>query len=166
MAGLKKLTADDVPKAMRKAERYRLLGEPLEAESICVDVLEVAPDHHDAQLTLILALSDQFRSDLSRAGEATRRAIGLRDEYERRYYSGIVQERIGKAQMARGVESSDDYANRALRKAMAWYEKAQAIRPPGDDDAIVRWRTCARTIARLGYVAPPDMPATAPFMTE
>ena len=27
-------------------------------------------------------------------------------------------------------------------------EKAEAIRPPGNDDALLRWNTCARMIAK------------------
>ena len=148
MTELKRLTQEGLSGALAKAERCRLLGEPLEAESICLDILEVAPEHHEAQLMLILALTDQFRSDLSRVDEAAKRASRLEDPYERSYYSGIVQERLGKAQLARSTPSSDDYANRAIRKAMVWYGKAEAIRPPGDDDAIARWNTCARAISR------------------
>ena len=92
--------------------------------------------------------------DLSRAAEAARLAAELETEYERFYYSGIVAERMGKSQLARGGPSSDDYANRALHKAMAWYEKAESIRPTGEDDAILRWNTCARTISRRGFTVP------------
>ncbi len=166
MTRLKKLTADGVASAMRKAERYRLLGEPCEAESICVDVLEVDPEYHEARVLLILSLTDQFRVDLGRVAEATTRVAALEEEYERFYYSGIVAERLGKAQLNRGGPASDDYANRSLRNAMAWYEKAEAIRPAGDDDAILRWNTCARTIARRGFTPPPDMPEPALLMTE
>jgi hypothetical protein len=166
MHELKKLTLEGVENAMRKAERYRLLGEPCEAESICVDILEVDPDNHEAQVVLILALTDQFRTDLSRVAEATVLASELEDEYERFYYSGIVAERLGKAQLTRGGPSSDDYANRALREAMAWYEKAEAARPPADDDAIVRWNTCARTITRKGFTAPRDVSSRVPVMLE
>ncbi|MGD2122701.1 MAG: hypothetical protein PVJ76_13195 [Gemmatimonadota bacterium] len=166
MDKLKRLTCEGIEKAMKKAERYRLLGEPCEAESICVDVLEVDPENHKAQLLLILSLTDQFRTDLSRAAEASRRASGLKEDYERFYYSGIVAERRGKVHLNRGEPCSDDYANRALREAMGWYEKAEAIRPPGEDDAILRWNTCARAIARWRFAPPPDIPAAPLVMTE
>ena len=96
MAKLKRLTGEGIGNAMRKAERYRLLGEPCEAESICVDVLKVAPENHHARVLLILSLTDQFRTDLSRAAEAARLAAELETEYERFYYSGIVTDRMGK----------------------------------------------------------------------
>jgi hypothetical protein len=166
MNTLKRLTSEGIGNAMAKAERYRLLGEPCEAESVCVDVLEVDPSNHEARVMLILSLTDQFRSDLSRTAEAASLAAELEEEYERFYYSGIVAERVGKAQLIREGPSSDDYANRALHEAMAWYEKAEAIRRPGDDDAILRWNTCARTITRRGFRTPPDMSAPVLFMTE
>jgi hypothetical protein len=166
MAEFKRLTDEGIGKAMRKAERYRLLGEPCEAESICVDVLEVKPQNHNAQVLLILSLTDQFRTDPSRVSEAAQLASELETEYERYYYSGIVAERLGKSQLARGGPCSDDYANRALHQAMEWYAKAEAIRPIGDDDAILRWNTCARTIARRGFDVPVDTSNTAVLMTE
>jgi hypothetical protein len=36
---------------------------------------------------------------------------------------------------------------------MSWYETAEAMRPPGNDDARLRWNTCARLIARNKLVA-------------
>jgi len=138
---LKRLTVEGIENAMRKAERCRLLGEPLEAESICVDVIEVDPGNHEARVLLILSLTDQFRTDLSRAAEAATLAEELEDEYERFYYSGIVAERLGKAQLTRSGPSSDDYA-------------------------ILRWNTCARAIARRGFTAPPDMSSSALVMLE
>ena len=74
MPELNPLHPDAIPKALQKAERYRLLAEPEEAESICLDVLAVEPDHHAALVTLLLSLTDQFRSD---AGECYLRAKEL-----------------------------------------------------------------------------------------
>ena len=44
MFELKPLSQEAVARALEKAERYRLLNEPAEAESICEDVLRVARD--------------------------------------------------------------------------------------------------------------------------
>jgi hypothetical protein len=123
-----------------------------------MDVLEVEPDHHGALLMLILSLTDQLRMDLSRAAEAKTLVAKLADEYERCYYAGVVSERLGKAQLARGGPSSDDYANRAVREAMAWYAKAEQVRPAGNDDAILRWNTCARALERRGLTSVPAEP--------
>jgi len=42
----------------------------------------------------------------------------------------------------------------ALKDAMSWYEKAEAIRPSGNDDAILRWNTCARLITSNSQLTP------------
>ncbi len=41
-----------------------------------------------------------------------------------------------------------------FRQAMDWYEKAEALRPPGNDDALLRWNTCARILARDSDLRP------------
>ena len=56
----KRISREAIPVALEKALRYRLLNEPLEAESICLDILGDDPDHHAAQTTLLLAMTDQF----------------------------------------------------------------------------------------------------------
>ena len=55
----KPISIEAIPNALAKAERYRLLNEPREAESICRDVLEVDADNQEAIATLVLALTDQ-----------------------------------------------------------------------------------------------------------
>jgi hypothetical protein len=149
MFTLKSLERDAVPRALEKAERYRLLNEPEEAESICLDILAVEPDNHAALVTLLLSLTDQFRSD---AGECYLRAKELlpqlAGEYERCYYSGLICERRGSAHLDRGDLGSGGSAYGWLREAMVWYEKAEALRPPQNDDALLRWNTCARLIVR------------------
>jgi hypothetical protein len=56
----KVISTDAVAKAVEKAEHYRLLNDPEQAESICLDVLAVAPDHQIALRVLLLAMTDQF----------------------------------------------------------------------------------------------------------
>jgi hypothetical protein len=36
---------------------------------------------------------------------------------------------------------------------MTWYEKAEEIKPAGNDDAILRWNTCARLINTHSHLA-------------
>jgi len=31
---------------------------------------------------------------------------------------------------------------------MTWFEKAEKLRPAGNDDALLRWNTCARIVTR------------------
>ena len=60
MPDLKPLSREAIPNALAKAERYRLLNEPWQAESICRDVLQIDPENQTALVTLILALTEQF----------------------------------------------------------------------------------------------------------
>ena len=60
MFDLKPIHKDAIPAALEKAMRYRLLNEPAEAESICLDVLNAEPDNQLALTTLLLALTDRF----------------------------------------------------------------------------------------------------------
>ncbi len=84
MFTLKPLSPSAIPAALAKAERYRLLNEPAEAASICEDVLKVQPDHGEALVTLILALTDQFpHFDGRAAGRAETLARELPSSYQR-----------------------------------------------------------------------------------
>ena len=65
MSQLKPLSPAAIPAALARVERYRLLGEPTEAESICHDILSVEPANREALIGLILALTDQFAGELS-----------------------------------------------------------------------------------------------------
>ena len=142
---LKTLSPEALPRALAKAERYRLLNEPREAESICLDALEREPDNQEALRTLLLALTDQFGKEESPfiAADAWKIVARLRDEYDRAYYTGIIYERQAKAHLQETARAFE-----WLRQAMSWYEKAEAIHPPGNDDAVLRWNTCARLIMR------------------
>src|ERR1700694_1767882 len=60
MHELKPLSRDAVPRALERAERYRLLNEPGEAESICLDALQADAENQEALMTLLLAFTDQF----------------------------------------------------------------------------------------------------------
>jgi hypothetical protein len=141
---LKPLSLEATPRALEKAERYRLLNEPFEAESICLDALAREPENQEALRMLLLALTDQFgKGEPSATVAEARKVIArLRNEYDRFYYSGITCERRAKASL------QDANAFELLRQAMDWYEKAEAIRPAGNDDAVLRWNTCARLIMR------------------
>jgi hypothetical protein len=72
----------------------------------------------------------------------------LTDEYERVYYTGIIIERRARAQLHRGALGSADVASEGFREAMRWYERAESMRPSGNDEAILRWNTCARLLGR------------------
>ncbi len=149
MADLKSLHKDAIPAALEKAERYRLLNEPGEAESICLDILHVDPENQQANIMLLLALTDRFEKDYGVSDSQTKELLArLKSEYDRAYYSGIVAERRAKMKLRQHTPGSRFQAYDLLREAMSCFEKAEQIRPPSHDDAILRWNTCARIIER------------------
>jgi hypothetical protein len=167
---LKRISPDGIPHALERAERYRLLNDPAQAESICRDVLAVDPDNQTALRALILALTDQLGGGHSHghgvggaagaAREAREHVAQLDDEYDRAYYTGLVYERETRAYLERrGIVRSAAYDG--FRHAMEWYERAEALRPPGNVDAILRWNSCVRAIERERLepaAAEPELP--------
>jgi hypothetical protein len=146
MFKLKPISKESIPMALEKAERYRLLGEPLLAESICLDILESDPQNNRAIVFLILAITDQFSTSSEADPNRAKQLVPqLTDEYERHYYAGIISERNGKATLQKR-KSYGNVVYELLTNAMDHYEKAEVIRPAGNDDAILRWNTCARLI--------------------
>ena len=150
---LKSISTDGVPKALEKAERYRLLNEPSLAESIYLDILAILPSHQEALIALLLARTDQFDHGvtLESAQEVLRRIEG---EYQRAYYSGIIWERKGHSHLRQGGPSSNANAYHALHEAMKHYERAETLRAPGNDDAILRWNACARVLMHKPEIRP------------
>src|SRR5438132_14053231 len=142
---LKPISKDGIPEAISKAELYRYLNEPGEAESICRDILAADVENQAALRLLGLSITDQFTGNVSdRYHEAETTFQSLTDPYQRSYYAGILHERQAKAQLAVGRPA---YTVAPLfEKALAYFEKAEAIRPRGNDDAILRWNRCVRIL--------------------
>jgi hypothetical protein len=147
----KPISRDAIPAALAKAERYRLLNEPGEAESICLDVLQIEPANQDALVMLILALTDQFQGSHGLAARAEELARRLSDPYEREYYAGIIHERRAKAALQRDSFHSSASAVGWLHDALACFERAEALKPAHNDDAVLRWNACARLLQRLPH---------------
>ncbi len=143
---LKPISKAAVPPAIKKAEHYRLLNDPEQAESICMDVLEVEPDNQQALVLLLLAMTDQFATGGASSRRANEYVVRLTDVCQRSYYAGLIHERQARAFLGRGL--SQGFAYDAFREAMEWYERAASIRPEGEDEAILRWNACVRTIRR------------------
>lgn len=157
MFTLKELTPEGVPAALAKAYRYRLLNEPEQAESICHDVLRIEPENQDALTALILSLTDRLLGERTVPPQAARDLLPrLKTEYDREYYAGIIDEREGIAWMRSGKHRAGTAAYQCFREAMAHFEKAEAVRPPANDDALLRWNSCARMIDANPDVAPAD----------
>ena len=149
MAELKILSTDAIPSALEKAERYRLLNEPAEAESICLDVLRTDPENQSALIMLLLAVTDRFGKGYGVSDTQAKELLSrVKGDYDRAYYAGILAERRAKAKLAQGTPGSRHYAYDGFCDAMSWFEKAEAIRPAGNDDALLRWNTCARIIEK------------------
>ncbi len=147
MFELKPLSKEAVSAALEKAKHYRLLNEPSAAQSICLDILQVEPDNQDALVNLVLAMSDRLAKDYSIGDSQIKDYLSrISDDYERAYYTGIIYERRAKAALSKGTPGSEHTAYELFRQAMDWFERAEAIRPAGNEDAILRWNGCARII--------------------
>jgi hypothetical protein len=154
MFALKALSHEGVESALAKAEHYRLLSEPAEAESICLDILEIEPANQRALICYVLAQSDQLGRDAKAFQSAVSAAAKLNGEYERAYYSGIVWERRAKAlhdDKGRGTHHS---VYEWMVKALHYFEKAERLRPSGSDDAVLRWNTCVRFLKKHPALVP------------
>jgi hypothetical protein len=155
MADLKPIHRDAIPNALEKAERYRLLNEPAQAESICLDVLAIDPEHQQALVMLLLTLTDQFRAghaDTYRHAESV--LPRLHGEYERLYYAGLIWERRAYARAVQGGLGSTAVAYAWIVQAMNFYQQAERVRPHDNDDALLRWNSCVRLCQR--YRLAPD----------
>src|SRR5947209_7539003 len=125
MFELKPLSKEAIPRALEKAQRYRLLNEPVEAQSICLDVLRIDPENESALVCLLLALTDQFDEEIQDAVVQAREVLPrLRDGYSRAYYAGIICERRAKAQLKHGGPAS------TLARALAAEDPPPTTLPP------------------------------------
>ena len=161
MFHLKPIAADSVPQALSKAERYRLLNEPREAESICLDVLALHPDDQSALVCLLLAYTDMFEGMNVKAHQARDLLLRLRDRYERAYYAGIIEERWAKALLSAGYPWPSVHS--IIQDAMERFDEAQNLAPPANNDAILRWNACVRLIERHGDEQSEDAPGREHF---
>ena len=154
---LKSISVQSIPEALAKVERYRLLNEPALAESICLDILAIVPDHQQALIALLLTRTDQFHSNVN-ARAAQDVLAQIPGDYEQAYYAGIIWERLGSARIRQGGAGAGASAYHALREAMDHYERAMNFSAPGNDDAILRWNTCARMIMQNAQIHPGPEP--------
>jgi hypothetical protein len=147
MFELKTLSKDAIPQALKRIERYRLLNEPQVAVSICKDILQVEPNNQEALIGMILAITDQFEmSSGAKINQALELIPRLNNEYDRDYYTGIIDEREAKARLNRRYPGVKHDAYDLLCDAMNWFERANELHPTCDEDALLRWNTCARIV--------------------
>jgi tetratricopeptide (TPR) repeat protein len=148
---LKTISKDGIAEAFSKVDLYRYLNEPEEAESICHDILAADPNNQKALRMLGLSITDQFEGQSSdRYAEAEKSFQSLTDRYEQLYYLGLLQERRAKAQIRAGRPAR--MLVNSFHEAMRCFEEAEKIRPPQNDDAVLRWNRCVRLLEKIGQV--------------
>ncbi|MBX3191457.1 MAG: tetratricopeptide repeat protein [Labilithrix sp.] len=141
---LKKLGERNLDAAVALARHYRDLNQPEEAESICRDVLDVAPGNVDAWRTLGLALTDRFPAAwMTLFDEACAAFEKLPTDYERTYYVAIAWERFAKAQIDAGRAHN---AIHAFEEAMQRFEKAAELGPKDEPAPILHYNRCVRAL--------------------
>jgi hypothetical protein len=164
MFQLKPIAKAAIPRALEKAERYRLLNEPRQAESICLDVLAIEPENQQALACQLLALTDQFGGAVSGLLPQAKALLArFHGAYEREYYAGIVCERYAKHQIAKDHPGARGSAYEYLVDAIRHYDEAEKHAAAGNDDAILRHNTCVRIIGNHRLEAPsrasePELP--------
>jgi hypothetical protein len=142
---LKRISRQAIPAAIEKAQIYRHLNEPGEAESICRDILNVDVTNQQALRLLGLSLTEKFTGEETDEYQEAERVFQLlSDEYEKVYYAGLLRERRAKAELRAGRRL--DMVTPLLREALVLFARAERIRPPGNDEAILRWNRCVRLV--------------------
>jgi len=166
MTELKPISPDGVPGALAKAERYRLLNEPSDAESICQDILEIEPANQQALISLLLALTDQIPHDPSAFANALAVSARLEAPYDRAYYAGIAWERRAKAYYSGTGQSPHHTAYQWIMQALKLFEEAERQRVASNDDSVLRWNACVRFLARHKELAPMAEEVSEPILSE
>lgn len=165
MTELKRLSPAAIPASLARADRYRLLNEPEQAESICLDILAIDPGHQEALVTLLLALTEQFDQVMGKAFVAAQAVVPrLEDDYKQVYYRGLIFERRANSHLRTGGPGVGEVAYDWYRRAMGCYEQAMELRPPGNDEPILRWNSCVRIIERHPQVRPAAEPDFHPML--
>ena len=160
MHQLKPISESAIPSALKRAERYRLLNEPAEAESICLDILEIDPKNRDARIMLILSLSDQFEERIAAYDEAKDVVAELKKNYDKAYYGGLICERRARAHMRRDSHGSGYAAYEWFQRALEEFDTAHDLSPKGNEEALFRWNSIVRTLERNGSLRPAPEDAT------
>jgi tetratricopeptide (TPR) repeat protein len=147
---LKPISKAGIAEAIAKVELYRYLNEPEEAESICHDILAIDPQNQLALRMLGLTITDQWATGTCERYRVVEETFQkLSDRYERSYYMGILFERRAKAQLRNGQSAHTLLP--LFQQALECFGEAEKIRPPDNDDAILRWNRCVRLLQSPNY---------------
>ncbi len=153
---LKPLNKNAISSAMEKARHYRLLNDPVNSESICRDILEHDAGHQQALITLILSIADQFNNRSCKMKEPRSLVGQLASEYDRAYYAGLMCEKAARSMVSRTSPGSNHSAYDLFREALEHFEKAESLSPDDNDDAVLRWNACVRTINKRKLKSRPE----------
>jgi hypothetical protein len=147
---LKTISTSGIAEALAKAQLYRFLDEPEEAESICQDILLADPGNQAALRLLGLSITDQFTGEGGdRIAEAESTFRALTAPYAQHYYLGILSERRAKAQMR--VRRPSHVVVTLIEDAMQHFEEAEKLRPAANEESILRWNRCLRLLEKLPF---------------
>lgn len=161
----RQIRPESIPTALKQAQHYRLLNEPALAESICRDILAVAPENEEALITLLLSLTDQFDIRQGSAYDQANQIVHqVSTEYKRQYYAGIVNERWARAQLRVGLPM--DAVESWVRKAMNSFLLASELAPADDPNPILRWNSCVRLLNQFDLQSPEGKAAVASFQRD
>jgi hypothetical protein len=166
MIEIRSLKPEGIEAALVKARQYRLLNEPDEAVSICLDILAADPNHQNAMIHLILAYTDKFAD--SGLEPSFKKALGIVERLDeshcKSYYTGIIYERRGKYHLKKGGPGSGALVFDWLAKALKAYEETLTDCDPDNQDAILRWNSCARIINKHPDVKPMEDDTSEPML--
>ena len=90
----------------------------------------------------------------------------LTDDYERAYYAGLICERLAKAALDHRAPGSRFIGLRRAARGDGVVREGGGDPPGGDDDAILRWNTCARLLNQSPHIAPRGERCAEPVIGE
>jgi len=151
---LKPISWEAIPAAIEKVHRYRNLNEPVDAESICLDILRADPANQTALALLLLARTDQIEHSMHAATDARELLSRFATDYDKAYYEGIIWERSAKALIKHQRQGSSHAAYEQLQQAMQHFERAEQLRPHDNDEALLRFNACVRLLERHSDLQP------------
>ena len=128
-AQLKVISRAGIAEAIAKAELYRYLNEPEEAESICRDILSVDSGHQLARRLLGLSITDQFTGYAGdRYTEVEEIFKSLRDRVRTRPTTpGFCTNAAPRCSSAAAIPRT--FCCRSSKQAMKCFAEAEKIRP-------------------------------------
>lgn len=154
---LKPIPEGSMATALAMAQTCRDVSEPQEAESICLDLLQVEPESQEALVLLLLARTDLLDEGLPGGVERAREPLSrLTSEYEREYYAGIICERQARYLLRSRGRHTSFVAWEWFQYAMDHFEDAARSSPERVEPAL-RFNACVRLIERNRHCVPsPD----------